>query len=182
MENNHKILDGKLVIQSLNGDENAYTTIVKKWHKRFCKQAFWYTKDKDLAKDIAQESWVTIFKNLSTLKDPESFGSWALSIVNRKSIDALCIRKRTQEKLKNYGKDTIGKDIAFADDDSIIDNHKTIMKAIHRLPVNQQTVLRLFYVQEYSIVEISKALKISKGTVKSRLFYAREQLKSILKR
>lgn len=182
MENNRKILDGKLVLRCLNGDKNAYTDLVKKWHQRFCKQAYWYTKDKDVAKDIAQESWATIFKNLHVLKEPTSFGSWALSIVNRKSIDTLRKQQQTQEKLKEYGKDTSHKNTAFADDNSVNDSHKIIMKAINNLPENQQIVLRLFYLKEYSIIEISKMLKISKGTVKSRLFYAREQLKSILKR
>lgn len=182
MENNHKILDEKLVLRCLEGDENAYNDLVKRWHQRFCKQAYWYTKNKDLAKDIAQDCWLIIFKKLNSLKEPKSFGSWALSIVNRKSIDVLRKHKLIQEKLEDYGKDTSAKDAAFAHDDSTINNHEVIIKAINNLPVNQQTVLRLFYLEEYSIIEISKILKISKGTVKSRLFYAREQLKLIFKR
>ena len=55
------------------------------------------------------------------------------------------------------------------------------MNAIKNLPQNQQIILRLFYLEECSINEISSILKISKGTVKSRLFYAREKLKSIFK-
>ncbi len=53
--------------------------------------------------------------------------------------------------------------------------------AIRSLSKNQQIVLRLFYTQEYSLMEISEILDISIGTVKSRLFHSREKLKTILK-
>jgi RNA polymerase sigma-70 factor (ECF subfamily) len=60
-------------------------------------------------------------------------------------------------------------------------NSKVLVKALKKLPKNQQIVLSLFYFQECSIVEIGKILKMKKGTVKSRLFYAREKLKLTLK-
>ncbi len=56
-----------------------------------------------------------------------------------------------------------------------------LQQAIKSLPNNQQIVLRLFYTQEYSLLEIGNILDISVGTVKSRLFHAREKLKTILK-
>ena len=56
-----------------------------------------------------------------------------------------------------------------------------LLKAIQSLSINQQMVIRLFYVEEYSLKDISDTLKISVGTVKSRLFHAREKLKLILK-
>ena len=53
--------------------------------------------------------------------------------------------------------------------------------AISELSENQQMVLRLFYKEDYSLNEMSDILEISVGTVKSRLFHAREELKTILK-
>ena len=102
MKTSDKILDGQLVSRCKAGDKKAFTQLVKRWHLKFYKQAFWYIKDKDLAKDVAQESWTTIFKKLDTLQDPNSFVSWSLSIVNRKAIDALRKEKRIDEKLHNY--------------------------------------------------------------------------------
>ncbi len=56
-----------------------------------------------------------------------------------------------------------------------------LQKAVLTLPTNQQLVLRLFYLEGYSLKEMSQILEISMGTVKSRLFYGREKLKTILK-
>ena len=56
-----------------------------------------------------------------------------------------------------------------------------LLDAIHKLPKEKQDIIRLFYKEGYSINEISTFLDIPKGTVKSRLFKAREKLKSIIK-
>jgi len=188
MNNSEKIVDGKLVLQCRNGDKKAFSLLVKRWHQKFCKQAYWYTKDKDLAKDIAQESWIIIFRKLDTIKDPNSFGSWALSILNRKAIDALRKEKRIDTKSHSYHENPQVENDAIENNKNVdncnnnidTDSSRIIMNSIKKLPENQQVVLRLFYVEEYSVVEISSILKVSKGTVKSRLFYAREKLKSHL--
>ena len=184
-----KAFDGLLVLQCQNGDKKAFSLLVKRWHIKLCKQAFWYVKDPDVAKDIAQDCWTIILKRIYNLKEPNSFGSWALTIVHRKSIDWLRKERNTDKKLYEYYEDsktsydTIKNDTTISGDNIFTssNNIKVIMNAIKNLPQNLQIILRLFYLEECSINEISSILKISKGTVKSRLFYAREKLKSILK-
>ena len=58
---------------------------------------------------------------------------------------------------------------------------RKLLNAIQDLPKGKQDIIRLFYVEEYSLKEISSFLQIPIGTVKSRLFKAREKLKSIMK-
>ena len=87
MRKRKKITDVDLIGKHLSGDKLALPILVKRWHLYFCKLAFWIVKDADAAKDIAQESWITIIGNLNSLKEPGQFKSWAISIVNRKSID-----------------------------------------------------------------------------------------------
>jgi len=184
-----KVFDGLLVLQCQNGDKKAFSLLVKRWHLKLCKQAFWYVKDPEVAKDIAQDCWTIIYKRIYNLQEPNSFGSWALTIVHRKSIDWLRKEKNADKKLHAYYEDsktsydTVKDDTPISDDNNFTstDNIKVIMKAIKNLPQNLQIILRLFNLEECSINEISSILKISKGTVKSRLFYAREKLKSILK-
>lgn len=177
MGNTKKVFEGLLVLQYLSGNKKAFSLLVKRYNSKMCNHAYWFTYDKDIAKDIVQDSWRIIIKKLPYLKKPNSFGSWAMQIVTRKSIDYIIKNKRDREKLKDYSKEPKW--------DYDLDNKESDLKkvysAIKGLPQDQQVVLRLFYLQEYSLKEISEILDKSQGTVKSRLYHAREKLKTILK-
>jgi len=174
----HK-LDGALVLEYQAGNIEALTSLVKRWHKIFCKKAFWIVKDSDVAKDIAQDSWNTIINNIEKLKDPNRFGSWALRIVYNKSIDVINAENRKRIK-----------DDAYKYEQKLFENGEEnnsellkyrLLETIKTLPEHQQNVIKLFYIQDYTLKEIADILNISVGTVKSRLFHAREKLKLILK-
>ena len=180
MKNSKNTIDTNLVIEYQSGNKKVIAILVKRWHVEFCRFAFWYTKDAESSKDIAQDSWTVIMNKLDALQDPKKFKSWAISIVNRKSIDWLRAKNRKKNNLIQYSEEH--SNTVF---EEFNDNQERIkilvLKTIKTLPNHQQTVLKLFYIEDYSINEISKILKISIGTVKSRLFYAREKLKTTLK-
>ena len=180
MTNRNKIYDAWLVLEYRSGNKKALTLLVKRWHKKLCRQAYWYTKDMDLAKDIAQDCWSVIINKMDNLKDANSFGSWALSIVTRKSIDHIRKHKREFKNLEQYYDATNNGTNEDHGDNS--ENILTVLKkSIQRLPTDQQTVLQLFYLEEFSIKQISEVMLVPIGTVKSRLFTAREKLKTIIK-
>lgn len=172
-----KVFDALLVLQYRSGDQKALNILVKRHHQRLCKHAYWYIRDIDASKDVVQDCWGIIIAKLKFLKDPNTFGSWAMRIVTRKSLDFLNRKKRKREKLK-----TVRPDI---DDDNTIEEKeiqiKKLKKAMVQLPQDQQIVLRLFYTEAYTLNEIGTILGISVGTVKSRLYHARERLKLFLK-
>ncbi|NVK51563.1 MAG: RNA polymerase sigma factor [Flavobacteriaceae bacterium] len=171
-------IDALLVLQYQKGDKKVLSVLVSRWHKRFCKLAYWYCKDADVAKDIAQECWVTIFNKLHDLKDPKQFKSWAISIVNRRTIDWLRKQKREQRKLDQfYNQQEV---TALT---SEIEKSELLFKLsdeISKLPENQRVVIQLFYLESYSLKQMAEVLNISVGTAKSRLFHARERLKLII--
>jgi len=150
---------------------------VNRYNLKMCNHAYWLIYDKDVAKDIVQDSWGIIIKKLPYLKKPNSFGSWAMQIVIRKSMDYLNKNNKDREKLREYYNQPRA--------DSALDHKEAdlvkVYEAIKQLPHDQQVVLRLFYLEEYSLREISEILEKSEGTIKSRLFHAREKLKTILK-
>jgi len=176
-----KNVDAQLVLEYRSGDQSALTQLVGRWHKTFCNKAYWIVKDADLAKDIAQDSWTTIISNIDSLKDRYSFGGWALRIVYSKSLDAL--RKASKKRVKQevYKKDIENNTVVEVQDD-YQPLKVALLKSIKSLPEHQKLVIKLFYVEDYSLKEISNILKISTGTVKSRLFHAREKLKENLKK
>ncbi len=170
--------DRYLIEQFKSGRKDVLPVLVKRYHKIFCKKAYWVTKDRESAKDIAQESWLVIINKIDSLKDLDRFKSWAFRIVYTKAIDLVKNNQKESKLLKTIepNKDS---EIIFDDSKKLI--HQKLSKAINQLPKQKQDIIRLFYAEEYSVNEISAFLNIPVGTVKSRLFKAREKLKSLLK-
>ncbi len=170
----------RILVEKYNsGDRSVLPILVRRWHKIFCEKAFWITRNKETAKDVAQDSWLTIIDKLNTLKNADSFKSWALRIVYTKAIDFVNKKKKESNRMKSINANIDDED---SKDGDRIHIKKALLKAIHQLPKEKQDVIRLFYVEEYSLGEISSFLGIPQGTVKSRLFKAREKLKSLLKK
>ena len=179
MNKRQKLTDRFLILQYREGNTSMISVLVKRYHKIFCEKAYWITKDKEVAKDIAQESWIIIMDKLHTLENTDSFKSWASRIIYTKAIDAIKHRNKESENLESVG--NIESDTQSSEDESKLIQLE-LLKAIRKLPKEKQDIIRLFYAEEYSINEISAFLKIPIGTVKSRLFKAREKLKSLLKK
>ena len=174
-----KVFDALLVMQYRSGDKKALGLLVNRHNRNFCRHSYWYTHDLDASKDIVQDCWSIIINKLGGLRDPNTFASWAMRIVTRKSLDFIKRNTYHRENLKIYHSEHI------EDNENEQEEKKSkvqkLQHAIRMLPNDQQMVLRLFYTEEYSLKEISRILEISIGTVKSRLFHAREKLKTILK-
>lgn len=170
--------DKYLIEQFKAGNKTVLPILVKRYHIIFCEKAYWVTKNRESAKDIAQESWLIIIEKIHSLKNIDSFKSWAFRIVYTKAISN--IKKSNKEKQNQKS------NLAILEKETSNNDYKnTILKkmsnAITQLPKEKQDIIRLFYREEYSINEISVFLNIPLGTVKSRLFKAREKLKSIIK-
>ncbi|AXG72112.1 ECF RNA polymerase sigma factor SigW [Kordia sp. SMS9] len=179
MHKKEHISDGELVSQYLAGNEKALASLVKRFHKTFCNHAYWIVKDADVAKDIAQDSWKLIIDKVASLQNPARFKSWALRMVHRKSIDYVRSIVKQQQQQNDYKVTTSIQNIPLADTTQV---KQQLKEAIAKLSVSQQQVVRLFYVDELSLKDISKTLKISVGTAKSRLYHAREHLKKHIKK
>ncbi len=172
-----KIFDALLVLQYRSGNKKALGLLVKRHHQKLCRHAYWYTHDMEVSKDIVQDCWGVIIIQMPLLKEPNSFGSWAMRIVTRKSLDFLNRTTINRKKLQTFRPDI---DVIDEEEDKTA-VLKSLQIAMSKISDNQKIVLRLFYTEAYSLKEISAILAISEGTVKSRLFHAREKLKSILK-
>lgn len=177
MSKQPKDSDEELIHRIQSGDTLALNQLVKRWHKLFCNKAFWLVKDKDVAKDIAQDSWTVIINKINTLNDHKQFKYWAYRIVCNKSSDWIQIQTKKQKLILRNSEGIECKDEKYSENTEL---KKKLLKAIDNLPNNQRIVLKLFYTQEYSLKQISKILNISVGTVKSRLFNTREKLKRTL--
>lgn len=147
----------------------------------------WFTcvsllKDEDNAKDIMQETYITAFLKLDTLKDEEKFCGWVTTIAVN-----LC-KKKLKGKVEYQIDDEVL--ITEAETDELMLPEEYITKTEKRkvllqimedtLSFNQYQTVLMFYFDEMSIAEIAQALEISEGTVKSRLNSSRAKMKTAI--
>ena len=177
----HKINES-LVHKYLEGDQQALKVLIKRFHPRISNKIYYYTKNNDCVNDLAQECWLVIINGLRGVKFQVGFDAWALSIARNKAVD--WVREQQRQRKKEAAlKNEYATAFAVSDVEEMNNRYEQIQrlkKALSLLPGTQRMVLSLFYLENYSLKEISHILDISEGTVKSRLFNAREHLKETL--
>ena len=164
-----QLIDEILVMDCQSGRVKALEVLVTRWQKRLWQYAYNLTGDTDAAWDITQESWLGIIKGLRKLQDPANFKAWAYRITTNKSIDWI----RKSKAVKQIGIEEIQDHQHKAKKDC------GLKELLDKLDVRKRVVLNLYYFEQLSIPEISAALKIPKGTVKSRLDSARKELREL---
>lgn len=143
--------------------------------------AFFLTRRSDAADDISQEVFLSAYKQLYSYKGECSVKTWLLTITRNKSINFLrsaFVRKVTlweQVMTKNVNSPS-AEDILFARNES-----RDIWLTVMKLSKKYREVIILVYHYELSIKDIKDLLQISEGTVKSRLFRAKQKLSSLMK-
>ncbi len=164
-----QLVDQILVMDCQSGSVKALEKLVSRWQKRLWKYAYRMTGDSEAAWDITQESWMGIIKGLRRLHDPARFRSWAYRIVTNKASDWI---RKTQA--------TRHVRIEDVQDYEVREQKETGLKELlEKLDLRKRSVLSLYHFEQLSVQEISIALNIPKGTVKSRLHSARNELKEL---
>lgn len=164
-----------LVLEAQAGDAPAFDTLAQLWSERLFRYAHRRTGNPDGAWDVVQESWVAIVKGIRRLDDPALFGPWSRRIVANKSAD--WIKKRQADRRT-----------ASLDHDApapqIVKNESVLLvrRALRDMPPDRREILSMHYSDGLRIEAIAQALGIPAGTVKSRLFHARNELKQLIER
>ncbi len=167
-----QLVDEILVLDCQSGSVKAMEILVSRWQKRLWQYAYNLTGNVDASWDITQESWLSIIKGLRKLHDPARFRAWAYRITTNKSIDWI----RKSKNIKRVGLEEIQEQQSIQKKDS------GIKELMDKLDIGKKVVLSLYYFEQLTVPEISTALKIPKGTVKSRLHSARKELKKLYQR
>ena len=163
-------LDAYQVGLAAEGDRQAFDLLYRRWHPRLLRFAYRLTRNSDEARDVMQDASLTIARDIHKLRDPEKFSAWAYTIVRRRAADHIdrSVRARNLTSEMPEPETGIGADIKLS-----------LRQALSRLPESDRLMLTLFYVDGLRGTEIAAALGIPLGTVKSRLFTARQNLKTI---
>jgi RNA polymerase sigma factor (sigma-70 family) len=178
-----------LVQQARQGNLDAYDELVRRYQERIYATVYHMTANHEDANDLAQEAFIKGFHALKSFKGGSSFYTWVYRIAVNKTINFLKQRRnKTQMSLDDLDSNAEHDPdmLALVSDKTprrevgLAELQEKLNSAMQRLSEPHRMVVTLHDVQGLSHEEIAKIMECNIGTVRSRLFYARQQLQAYL--
>jgi len=179
----------ELVKRARDGDLESYDELVKRYQERIYATVYHMTSNHEDANDLAQEAFIKAFHALKSFKGGSSFYTWVYRIAVNKTINFLKQRKnKAQMSLDDldfnveHNPDLIAliSDKTPRREVNLAELQEKLNGAMQKLSEPHRLVVTLHDVQGLSHEEIAKIMDCNIGTVRSRLFYARQQLQAYL--
>lgn len=178
----HDVEDELLVLQCQRGDENALRELIVRWQPRLARFAWRMTGDREATRDLVQDTWLAVVRRIRRLDDPAAFRGWAYRIAANKCTDWVRRRMVARRAAGQAMPPGHADDRETPSQAESADEINRLRAELSRLPGEQRVILALYYLEEMRVADIAEVLSIPSGTVKSRLFHARKQLKDALER
>jgi len=186
--------DFHLVQQAKEGDQKAYAELLGFYRDSLYFMLLKMVKNKDDAEDLTIEAFGKAFRSIESYSSSFAFSTWLFKIATNNGIDFIRSQKARRKVVSIDNKD-IDTDIDYTQKNSLIadslnpeeemieeQKEKLLRTIIKKLHPDYRKILTLRYFDDYSYIEIAENLELPIGTVKARLFRARELLLSILKK
>lgn len=179
----------ELVLRSKAGDLGAYDELVRRYQERIYATVYHMTANHEDANDLAQETFLKAYRALKSFKGDSSFYTWVYRIAVNKTINFLKQRRNRTHMSLNDVDFNVENDpdmVALVShntplrDARLSELQEKLNSALLKLSEVHRMVVVLHDVQGMPHEEISKIMDCNVGTVRSRLFYARQQLQALL--
>lgn len=166
-------MDRSLVEQAQHGDREAFAAFAAGVSDRAYALALRIVRDPDAAGDVLQTALVRMWRDLPALRDPDRFDAWMYRVVLR-----CCQADRRKNRRTVVALELLPNDASVGDMQAHVADRDELERAFRTLTHDQRAVLVLLYYQDLPVGEVAEILGISPGTVKSRLFYARQAMRA----
>ncbi len=178
-----------LVQRAQGGDLSAYDELVRRYQERIYAALYHMTSNHEDANDLAQESFIKAYQALKSFKGNSSFFTWVYRIAVNRTINFLKQRKNrghmSLDDLDFHAEHdpelvALVSDKTPRRDLNLAELQEKLNAAMQKLSEDHRLVVTLHDIQDLSHDEIGKIMDCNTGTVRSRLFYARQQLQAYL--
>jgi RNA polymerase sigma-70 factor (ECF subfamily) len=182
--------DRQLVRRAQEGDLSAFDELIRRYQERVYATVYHMTSNHEDANDLTQETFVKAYKALSSFKGDSGFFTWVYRIAVNKTINFLKQKKNRHNGFSLNDLDFNAEHdpdlVALVSDKNprrdmgLAELQEKLNEAMHKLSDVHRLVVTLHDIQGLSHEEIGKIMDCNPGTVRSRLFYARQQLQGSL--
>ncbi|MBQ7378752.1 MAG: sigma-70 family RNA polymerase sigma factor [Clostridia bacterium] len=178
----------RLLLAAKAGDHDAFASLVRAYQDKVYSLAYYMTKNHHDAEDVAQEVFLKIWRALPGYRGDHEPDAWIMKIAKNTCYDHL--RQRRAVEPIEFERDGETYVRPLTDDDAQSNPPEAVAqkemrdevaKALLRLPPEYREILTLRYMEGLSYDRLSQVLELGEGTVKSRLWRAKQALKNILK-
>lgn len=172
----------KIILRAQEGNEPAFRKIFDRYQRRAYAVAYNILNDGDLARDVVQEAFIRVFRNIQRFDPSKNFYTWLYQIVVNLSIDFL--RKRASQRaarLDDIGESFRSRAGATGPVDAVsrVENQRKVREALEALPPKYKAVLTLRDIEGFSCEEIAEIVHCKNSTVRWRIHQARKLFKGI---
>ena len=188
MKTSNKDIDLSLVKRAKAGDLRAFDLLVLKYQGRLISTTYKFVKDRHIAEDIAQESFIKSFKSLSTFREDSTFYTWIYRITVNTAMNFLVSKKRKDELLQTE----LSKEGDYVEEAVTADTPEDLLNAselkniilnsVNLLGEDTKTAFSLREFEGLSYEQIAKVIDCPVGTVRSRIFRGREIIDDAIKK
>ncbi len=172
--------DEELLRYITRGNSLAFNCLYERYGQRLYAYALRLTENPAQAEDILQESMLIVWRKSAAYRGEGSVQAWLLSIIRNKCMQLY--RQKPTESIEGSDLDFADDALSMEKDISQQDERSRVREALQRLSPEHREVLELVFYQGLNQKEIAQVCRCPLGTVKSRLSYARQQLRGILTR
>jgi len=178
--------DSMLLRKTQNGDKQAFGILVERYMQRAYFTALGFVGSHEAALDLSQEAFIRAYRAIGKFDSEKNFFTWYYRILKNLSLNFIRDAKHRAVSFSELGENNVNQ---FSESDPGPDEQseqnemrEAVWKALNQLKPDDKEIILLKDFQDFSYKEIAEALDLPIGTVMSRLYYARKNLKQKLNR
>ena len=186
IKNLRESADAELIASSLSGREESFEELVRRYQRPITAYVFRMTNNYDAAMDVSQEIFIKVYNSLPRYKTEFKFSTWLYKIAHNAAIDYLRRNSNGDVSLDLESEDeTFERPIESNLASPEVERERSewrgeIQKIVQKLPAAYRELILLRHSQDLSYEEIAEITNLPLGTVKNRLFRAREMMRDLL--
>jgi RNA polymerase sigma factor (sigma-70 family) len=169
--------DTELVARAHGGETSAFDELVRRHHRVLYRTALAIVRSPADAEDVTQDAWLQAYQNMGRYRGAASVATWLVAIVRNHAIDC---RRSTFRRITREAEHTLPylRNVSPEDEMLVNERRARLTRTIDRLPASLRGTLRLWHSGRYSYAEIAQVAGTSIGTIKSRVWLARQRCRT----